>query len=835
MKTTLPLAASHNPSGLSPQLVTRKIPLYFGLITLTMPVMVHAAETGNAPASTAIVSAQNSFNIPRQPLYSALNALAEQAKVQFIFTEEMVQDLSSPGVSGQLSTQEALKKVLEGSGLIYRVNSGNTITLEKKPVDSSSAPDTLPAVKVLGKAVYDSTDPYNKDYLLPNSSTGTKTDTPISETPMSVQVVPKAVIADQQAIGLENVLKNVSGVAKNWGFGADANENMYIRGFATNNSGGASNIYRDGVLTPNTPISLANTERVEVLKGPSAMLYGRAQPGGLVNIVTKRPKSDPYYALQQQFGSYDTYRTLLDATNKITEDGTLAYRFNYEHLDAGSFRDNHPITRDFIAPSLTWKITDKTQLDLDFMYQNSKAVADSGIPYDLQLSGAIPGKIPLNFSGNEPTDYANKETYTGGVTLTHEFNEDWKVRAKYSTHNQIYLTAQTSSNGNIDLLGNLARSFVKTSNDFSNDFGTLDITGHFATGAFQHTVLMGADYYHSGEAARSVFNPNVPTINVFNPVYGFNALTDIPYNAGNELNNEWFGLYVQDQISLWDQWHLLMGGRFDNAQTRRYGLNGILNNHTDTDNFSPRIGLLYQPVSWLGAYVNYVKGFNAFNPGISLTGSSFEPEKSKEMEFGLKGEWLDGKLRSSLAFFELTKTNIKSQMPAPYSNFYSTTGAARSRGIEFDLQGQLTDEWNVIGTYTYLDAMVIAGNDSPFSGVGKAGNRLENIPRNTASLWSTYDFSTLGVPGFSAGTGVYVVDRRSGNVDNSFNIPGYTRVDTMLKYQHKMGPSKLTLQFNIENLLNKEYIASSNGYGNFIHQTFPGAPRTYLGSVKVEF
>lgn len=774
----------------------------------------------------------NQFDLPSTDLASALNSYAEETGMELSYPASMVAGSKSMPLKGSYGFKEGLNELLRGTGLTYRMTGENSVALQKVATTDSpqSSTPTLKPMTVSSKRNTES-----QGYSVSNATTGTKTDTPLFDTPISVQVVPKAVIDDQQAIGLENVLKNVSGVAKNWGFGADGNENMYIRGFA-NGVDSQGNIYRDGVLTPNTPISLANAERVEVLKGPSAMLYGRAQPGGLVNIVTKRPQTEAYYSLQQQFGSFDTYRTLMDATNKITEDGSLAYRVNYEHLDAGSFRDNHPTTRDFVAPSLTWKITNKTQLDLDFMYQNVKAVTDSGIPYDLQLSGVIPGKIPFNFSGNEPTDYANKESYTGGVTLTHEFNQDWKVRAKYSTHNQISLVGQTASNGNADLLGNLARSYSKSSTDFSNQYGTLDITGHFATGPFKHAVLMGADYYHSGVASRSVFRAaGVPNINVFNPVYGFNAFSNIPFNAGNDLDNDWFGLYAQDQISLWDQWHLLMGGRFDNAKTSRYNLQGIANNHTDTDNFSPRIGLLYQPVSWLGAYVNYVNGFNAFNPGTPLNGGSFEPERSKEMEFGLKGEWLDGRLHSTLAFFELTKTNIKSQLPAPFTNFYATTGAARSRGIEFDLQGQLTDYWNMVATYTYMEAMVTQGNNSPFSGVGQAGNRLENIPRNAASLWSTYDFSKFGIQGFSAGAGVYLVGERAGNVDNSFNIPGYARVDSMLKYRHKVGPSNVTLQFNIENLLNKEYMASSNGYGNFIHQTMPGAPRTYLGSVKVEF
>ncbi|MFI3156481.1 MAG: TonB-dependent receptor [Methylococcaceae bacterium] len=779
------------------------------------------------PALSEADNAQKTqFDLPSSDLASALNSFAEKTGMELSYPASMVAGAKSKPLKGSYGVKEGLNELLRGSGLAYRLTGDNSVTLQKAAVAEppQSSISTLKAMTVSSKR-----DAELQGYSVSNATTGTKTDTPLFDTPISVQVVPKAVIDDQQAIGLENVLKNVSGVAKNWGFGADSNENLYIRGFANTN-----NIYRDGVLTPNTPISMANAERVEVLKGPSAMLYGRAQPGGLVNIVSKRPKTDAYYSLQQQFGSYNTYRTLLDATNKITKDGSLSYRLNYEHLDTDTFRDNHPNTRDFLAPSLTWKITDKTQLDLDFMYQNVKDVADSGIPYDLQRSGVIPGKIPLNFSGNEPTDYANKESYTGGVTLSHEFNKDWKVRAKFSTHSQVAATVQTSSNRNADLLGNLRRAFNKTSDDFENQYGTVDITGHFATGPLKHAVLLGSDYYHSINTNLNAFQGGAPTINVFHPQYGFSGF-NIPLGNQNDNTNEWYGIYAQDQISLWDQWHLLMGGRFDNAMSGSYDDQGVSTNHTDDNNFSPRIGLLYQPVSWLGAYVNYVSGFNAFNSGQPLNGSSFDPEKSKEMEFGLKGEWLDGRLRSTLAFFELTKTNIKSQLPAPNNNFFATIGAARSQGIEFDLQGQLTDYWNVIGTYTYIDAMVTSGNDSPFSGVGKAGDRLENIPRNAASLWSTYDFSRFGIQGFSAGAGVYLVDKRSGNVDNSFTVPGYGRVDSMLKYRHKIGPSNVTVQFNIENLLNKEYMASSNGFGNFIHQTMPGAPRTFLGSVKVEF
>ncbi|MGZ5059574.1 MAG: TonB-dependent siderophore receptor, partial [Methylobacter sp.] len=273
--------------------------------------------------SASALSAENKsqkiqLDLPSGDLASALNSFAEKTGVELSYPASLVAGSKVKQLKGSYSVQEGLNELLRGTGLTYRLTGDNSVTLQKVAVAEPPLSST-PTMKPMTVSSKRNTE--SQGYSVSNASTGTKTDTPLFDTPISVQVVPKAVIDDQQAIGLENTLKNVSGVAKNWGFGADGNENIYIRGFA-NGVNSQGNIYRDGVLTPNTPISLANAERVEVLKGPSAMLYGRAQPGGLVNIVTKRPKTDAYYSLQQQFGSYDTYRTLLDATNKITQDGS---------------------------------------------------------------------------------------------------------------------------------------------------------------------------------------------------------------------------------------------------------------------------------------------------------------------------------------------------------------------------------------------------------------------------------------------------------------------------------------------------------------------------------
>lgn len=805
-------------------------------IALALPAFGLPLSAPAADAATSNTASQQSapldFNIPAQPLTGALNAFIAASDWQVGFPAGLAKDVRSSAVSGNYTPQQALQQLLVGSGLSYRITGNNTVTLEKAP-QSKTDTTTLAAMTVKGKR-NDTNDPYSKDYAVRNAATGTKTDTPIFDTPVTVQVVSKAVINDQQAIGLGDVLNNVSGVSKGWGFGAQANETIQIRGFANNA------IYRDGVLTPNSiNMSLANAQRVEVLKGPAGMLFGRTQPGGLVNVVTKRPQKESYYSLQQQFGSYDTYRTLADATGSVNKDGSLLYRVNYEHLDSNSFRDHVFDDRDFIAPSLTWLISNDTQLDLDFMYQNRRTINDSGIPYDLQLSGAIPGKIPLNFFRNEPTDYNNSQFYEGDATLTHRFNEDWKIRGKFSIIKNNAATAQTSANANTNLLGDIGRGFLKTNNDFGSEYGTVDLTGHFSTLALNHTLVVGADYYHSNDAgSTSPYRTSVPTINVFNPVYGFSQYLNDPLGPVTHNKNEWYGIYVQDQIALWDKWQLLFGSRFDHAE---FGTSNPTSSRTkQADEFSPRAGLMYHPVSWLGIYADYVKTFNAVNQGTTIDGGLPDPEKSREYEAGLKGEWLDGKLSANLAFYELTKNNIQTPLPAPFANRVAVTGEQLSRGIELDLRGQLTDYWNLIATYAYTDTEVTKDSGAfdavlGSSGPGNKGHRFANVPRNSGSLWSTYDFSGLGAQGFSAGAGVYLAGDRAGNLDNTFNMPGYARVDSMLKYQRKVGPSNVTLQFNIQNLLDKDYIASSNGGFAFIHQTLPGAPRTFLGSVKVEF
>ncbi|MGH8626883.1 MAG: TonB-dependent siderophore receptor, partial [Gammaproteobacteria bacterium] len=252
---------------------------------------------------------------------------------------------------------------------------------------------------------------------------------------------------------------------------------------------------------------------------------------------------------------------------------------------------------------------------------------------------------------------------------------------------------------------------------------------------------------------------------------------------------------------------------------------------TDDSALSPRVGLLYHPVPWLGLYASYVEGFNAENTGVDQSGAPLDPRLSHQYEAGLKAEGLDGRLSASLAFFDLTQENISTPIPGMPGRF-DVTGEARNRGIELDISGALTDHWRLIASYAYIDSEITKDRDSE-GGTRNQGNRLRNVPRHAGSFWTQYDFGGFGWPELTAGAGVFLVGQREGNNANNFQLPGHGRVDALLGYSWRIGPTRLTAQFNVENLLDKEYFASTS-FGSRLN-ILPGAPRTFLGSVQVEW
>lgn len=785
---------------------------------LGVSVAAHAEEShGN--------TGRKSYHIAGGSLGHALRQFASNAGIFFTAESTLTDGKVSQGLDGEYTVAEGFRKLLAGSGLDYVFKDDRSVTLKVAESQPGAGSSTLPAVTVRGQAEYDSTDPYNTNYSIRNSTTATKTDAPIFDTPVTVQVVPRAVMDSQQAVRAYEALQNVSGVfVSTYGGGSSTYDPFIIRGFDAGNRH-----YRDGLRMPAQVQSMAGIQQIEVLKGPAAMLYGRLQPGGLINYVSKQPLATPYYSLQQQFGSYDLYRTTVDATGPIDSEGKLLYRANLEYTDQNSFVDFVSNERITVEPSLTWHISDATQLDFNFRYFRNEAPPAWGIP----VIGTRPAPVRRSTYIGEPTDKEINSSYYSGVSLSHQFNEDWKIRARFAWNHNNYEGRYTGPNDFNEQTHILSRFFAYEPWEENILLGNFDLTGKFKTGSFEHTLLVGADSYYRNAQEDFFFlcdgcsNTFPNSIDIFNPQYG--GSTDLALENLNAVNSplqvidEWYGIYFQDQIAFAQDWHFLFGGRYDwAANSLSFEPGGANPRKAFDDAFSPRVGLLYHPVPWLSLYGNWVRAMNNNNTGLSRSSQALDPETSEEYEFGLKGEWFDGRLSASVAYFDLIKRNIKRPLPGGLGRF-ELTGEAESEGVEIDVKGQVTEHWDLIATYSNTNTVITQGNNQ--------GNRFPGVPENAGSLWTNYELGALGLPGLKFGAGVYLAGQRQGDAGNSFQLPGYGRLDLAASYARHFGGAKATIQLNAINVLDKGYFVSAADR----LQAFYAVPMTLMGSIRLEF
>lgn len=666
-----------------------------------------------------------------------------------------------------------------------------------------------------------------ESYKVDQTTTATKTDTPIMETPFSVQVVPQQVLKDQQTTRLDSALNNVSGVFANQS--TNVLESFTIRGFET------FDYYREGVRfqSANTQAGrreMANLERIEVLKGPASILYGRIQPGGMINLVPKKPQADPYYSIQQQVGSYNFYRTALDATSKLNESGSLLYRFNMSYENSGSFREFIQNDRAFFAPVVQWKLSDRTQITFDAEYYKGKVRSDFGTV----VIGNRPANLPIERNLGESFTKAKYEGILAGFNWSHEFNSQWKLQHRayvQSTteddQNAIPLTLQADNQ-------TLDRFFAGFQGNKHKTYTTsLDLTGHFDALGAKHTLLVGGDYYYFKNTATLVDNFAFPAIDILNPVHGGSPTRDPADDFGLNLKENWFGLYLQDQVELPFHLHLLAGLRYDNAEksnTSTFG--GVQTSKTSRqDKVTPRVGLLWQPIKELAFYGNYVEGFGVPNLGSrGADGVPLKAETSQQWEAGIKTDLFDGRWSATLAYFDLTKQNIATGHPDPVLAALGVsvqTGEARNKGIEMDIVGEVLPGLDVIANYAFTNSEITQTNE------GTTGNRFPNVPKHAGSLWTTYRFQEQALKGWKVGAGLLARGERQGNNENDYQMPGYVLVNLMASYTMRVGATRLTAQVNVDNLLGQEYFPSSAGFGR--GRIDIGTPRFFLGSIRMEF
>lgn len=657
----------------------------------------------------------------------------------------------------------------------------------------------------------------DEGYAPSEATSVTRVDTLLRDTPRTIQVIPEQVLEDQAITRVTDAIQNVSGVVQDGGF-AGTTDQLNIRGFFTDS------VFVDGFRSNGSGFSeTANVERIEVLRGPASVLFGNVQPGGVINLVTEQPLEDPFYEIELQAGNYGFIRPTIDLTGPLNDDRTILYRLNVAYEYSDGFRDfDQDVSRIFVAPSLAFRISDATTLNLDFTYLRDERPFDRGF---LAIGRDIVD-IPISRFLGEPNDVRQVEEYSAGYRLEHEFSDNWRIR------NQFRLITSDDFDFRAEPLeldeetGILSRNF-RSNDDLSEVYSLqTDLLGNFSTGSIEHNLLVGFDLRRqtSGGTQSRLPDGLTPDINIFNPVYDVIDRPDVD-DFTNQVRDSFnrtdaLGIVLQDQIDILDNLILVLGGRFDAISQESRDNQTNTTTEQDETAFSPTVGIVYQPIESISLYANYARSFQP-NFSTGADGELLDPERGTQYEVGVRAE-INDRLVASLAFYDITKTNLATTDP-DNPDFSIPIAEQRSRGIDLNLAGEILPGWNMIASYGYIDAEYT----EEYFGL-PAGSRVQNVPRNTASLWTTYEIQRGDLQGLGFGLGLFYIDERAGDFEDTFDLPSYLRTDAAVFYQRDNWRAAI----NVQNLFDVEYFRSNN-FGRVAIE--PGAPFTIIGSLAVEF
>ena len=675
----------------------------------------------------------------------------------------------------------------------------------------------LQALNITSSADSERADGPVEGYKASRSASATRTDTALHETPQSVSVVPKDVLQDTGATRLQDGLDYAGGVGRANNFGGQGLTTFTVRGFTT------GEFYRNGFPInrgyPNAPD--ANTvERLEVIRGPASSLYGRGDPGGTFNVVSKQPLPESKVTLGSQFDDQGMHRATLDATGPLNQDGSLAYRLNLLGEGGESFRDDVESERYDVAPVLSWQVNDSTRIVFEGDFMRNNHPLDRGLTRYPTQTGSASRDTYVWEKGSD--NLLHNDNNMAQVRFEHLLNDSWTLGGGFQ-----YLDGSLKGNA-VEATSapadgrTLQRNFNYRKLEWTDRDWQLNLTGHFDTGAFSHTLLTGVEYenYHYSSIIRRSTAPY--TIDIYNPVLGQPRpeLAAIPTTWDSEKLETW-AYFIQDQVALTERLKALAGVRFERFEHDYDDKRPANRDFSKGENgVTPRFGLIYDLTDTVAVYANTARSFKP-NSGASLQGSGFDPEKGKSYELGVKWEAPDRQLSVDAAIYHIVKENVLTRDPAD-PNYNLAAGEVRSRGLDINIAGNLTPEWRVIGGYAYVDAEVTKDNRLP------TGTRLANIPRNSFSLLNTYEFQDGLAKGLGLGVGVKYVDDRNGQTEAvTYNMDQYTVVDLLAFYKVN---DNIRLNLDLKNLFNKEY-----DEGAFNFYAYPGAPRTVQAGVSYTF
>ncbi len=667
-------------------------------------------------------------------------------------------------------------------------------------------------------------------------------DVPVKDTPQSIQVLDAEVISDLNITRLDSALELASGVSKQNNFGG-LWDSFAVRGFAGDEnfpSGFLVNGFNGG-RGYGGPRDASNIDRIEVIKGPNGAVFGRGDPGGTVNIITKKADvRDTFGSASVSAGSYDTYRLEADANVALSEN--IAIRLNGAYQEGDSFRDTIHSNKLVLTPSVLLKVGDNTSLSYEMEYVDQEVPFDRGV---LEINGQL-GLIPRSRFLGEPGNGPIKIKVLGHQAQVQQDlgGNDWVAIVGFGYRD----TSFTGFSADPELA--LSRQIID--NDFTNlsrqrrfrDYNTTntvirgEVSGEVHTGSLVHHVLFGVDwdrfnidlyqlrYRPPAYVAGSPITAANNAVNVFNPVYG-----QLPVPTGVVQNfrevQKAYGIFFQDQMDITDRLKVRFGGRFDHFNQNITNRAGASPTPATKERFSPTAGILYEVTDAVGVYAGYGTGFRP-NSGVDASGTPFSPETSKSYEVGLRYTSPGSGIVGTVAAYSMEKTNILTSDPLN-AGFSIAGGKARSRGFEADITAKLPGDLMVLATYSYTDAeWRSASLDPNFAQLITPGAPLINIPKHQANLLVTKGFEIGDAGTVTIGGGVNHVSKRLGETATTFTLPSYTLARALISYE----PSeKIRLSFDVTNLFDKTYYASS--YARLWVQ--PGTPRTFTGRVTVSF
>ena len=712
--------------------------------------------------------------------------------------------------------------------------------------------DALPTVDVMGRR--------EQSYKNSVSFVGTKTATALKDVPQSIGYVTKELVLDQGAITVNDVVKNISGISQ-----YSAYNDFSIRGFRSLgnlNSGNLLNGMRG--LTPLfRQSSLANLERVEVIKGPASALFGNAAPGGVVNRVTKKPLDVARRSVTLTAGSFNTSNVYGDFTGPLNEQKSLLYRLNLGYENTDGFRDLQGVTTFIVAPSFTYILSDRTQLNADITYNNNKGKLDRGLA--IHGNGDL-FSVPFNSTQSAASDYMIENTFNLSFALSHQLAKGLLFNSTYLYSSYLEDTQehaqqhayQSTIDGKQDL-SKVEMRFEKryrhiTANNFNN-YLTWDV----ATGALKHKLLLGYDYFNTSIApglsslSASGYllkdntvvdkfdvkkkddyqldasgNPrtNVPSFDL-NSTLG-NRIQDItkyiyrtgagnPNGQGNAVRTYSNGVYLQEQLK-WGRLQALLSARMEWFTDVTKDAKGIEKKTTQTA-FIPRVGLVYALTPSTNVYASWIRGFEPQSVAIQSdpeTGGPFDPMKSELWEVGAKGEYLNKRLSVTTSVFRIRKNNSLYPAGDPGNpKLRVAVGEEVSRGVEFDVSGRILPYWSITANYSYNVAEITKA--AP--GTKDLNIQRPGTPRHAANLWTKFIIPTGALRNLGMGLGINGVSAREGQVGRRAQLvtyPGYSLLNLALYYKVR----EIQLQLNWNNVLDKRYYIS--GFDRF--RSFPGAP-----------